>query len=359
MKMTTRGVVALALLAVLAAPAAWAAPGETAGFETYVVRPGDTLSKIAGRVYGDVGRWREILAQNPQVTNANRIFPGDALRIPILTAATPRPEGAVVPAPETGIGAVQDSGAVADQRAADTAPGPVEEGLAIPDLPVETVRSAAVVNPMLYRSAGYFSDCLPALAIIGAEDERVLIATGDAALVNAPLPPGARFTVVRAERRIFHPQTGCYLGWLTRVLGTAEVTCGDELTSTVVLRQMRDAATVGDYLVPFDPDDVLEENALPGKAGRQCVAPGGSDGVIVAFDEEQPMAVEQEFAYIDRGASFGVAPGGRYTIYRKGVPAGLVQVGELQVLRAGESTATALITTSIREVQVGDLLWAR
>jgi hypothetical protein len=197
------------------------------------------------------------------------------------------------------------------------------------------------------------------LAIVATEDERVLVATDDAAIVNAPLSPGSQFAVVRADRRIFHPQTGCCVGWLIRVLGTAEVTCRGESTSTVVLRGMRDAASIGDYLVPIDTNDTLEENALPGKVRQQCIPPGPGDGVIVAFDEDHVLGIEQEFAYFDRGTASGVVPGRRFTIYREAGRRGLVHVGELQVLRAGESTATALITTSIREVQVGDLLRGR
>ena len=52
-------------------------------------------------------------------------------------------------------------------------------------------------------------------------------------------------------------------------------------------------------------------------------------------------------------------PGQRFTIYREIAPEGRVTVGELQVLRAGVHTSTALITTSIQEVQVGYLLRAR
>ena len=56
--------------------------GERPGFETYVVRHGDTLSGIAGRVFGDPKRWREIQKENPQVTNPNRIYPGQVLVVP-------------------------------------------------------------------------------------------------------------------------------------------------------------------------------------------------------------------------------------------------------------------------------------
>jgi hypothetical protein len=122
---------------------------------------------------------------------------------------------------------------------------------------------------------------------------------------------------------------------------------------------MRDAASIGDYLVPLDPNDMLEENALPGKLRQECIPPGSCDGVIVAFDEDRLAAGEQELAYFDRGIASGVTPGRRFLIYRESATQGPVTVGELQVLRSGESTATALITTSVQEVQVGDLLRAR
>lgn len=44
----------------------------------YVVQQGDTLSKIAGRIYGDMGRWRE-LADLTGVANPSRIYPGDVI----------------------------------------------------------------------------------------------------------------------------------------------------------------------------------------------------------------------------------------------------------------------------------------
>ena len=348
--------------------AAAASAADGPGQETYVVRHGDTLSKIAARVFGDAGRWREILEANPQVTNANRIYPGDSLLVPVpQTAAQAGDSGGLAAredagaAPEAGAGqapAAEGASAAADATLAGGGVVAVAEAL-VPDLPVEQVRAVPVVNPVLYSSAGYIADNLPALAIIATQDERIMLAAGDVGIINAPVEPGRRFTVVRADRRVFHPLTGGYLGWLTRVLGTAEVTCRDELTSTVVLHGMRDAATIGDYLVPFDPDDVLEENVLPGKLKPGCVAAGPAEAVIVAFDEERLAVGEQEFAYIDRGITSCVVPGKRFTIYRETYPGGRMAIGELQVLRAGERTAAALITTSVQEVQVGNLLRSR
>jgi nucleoid-associated protein YgaU len=51
----------------------------------YVVKSGDTLSKIAKELYGDGNRWREIFEANKeQIENPNVIRPGWELLIPGL-----------------------------------------------------------------------------------------------------------------------------------------------------------------------------------------------------------------------------------------------------------------------------------
>ena len=90
MKKTTIGMGAVVVgLAMLTLSAVSSPAAQRPGYETYVVRSGDTLSKISGRVFGDVKRWREILKDNPQVTNANLIFPGDTLLVPVPETAAP------------------------------------------------------------------------------------------------------------------------------------------------------------------------------------------------------------------------------------------------------------------------------
>lgn len=343
------------------------------GYETYVVRSGDTLAKISGRVFGDARRWREILKDNPQVTNANLIFPGDTLLVPVPETAVSAGEtgggltaraGADTGRSDADSGSVGTEVAASDQGTAESGAAAeagsrtgdeamAEVAVAAPEPPI------AVVSPALYRSAGYITDKLPPLAIVASQDDRILLGTNDAAIVNAPIAPGTLFTLVRANRRIFHPVTGAYLGWLVRILGSAEVTCRGERTSTVVLRTTNDAVGIGDYLLPIDPNDVLEQNVLAGKMQPECIPAGACDGVIVAFNEERDAVGEQELAYIDIGTAAGVTPGRRFTIYREFAPEGRIPVGELQVLRTGVQTSTALITTSFREVQVGNFLRAR
>jgi LysM repeat protein len=372
----------------LAAPPSWAA--DRPGFETYVVRSGDTLSKIAGRVFGDVGRWREILKENPQVTNANRIYPGDILQVPLPALATPaggspgltaaagvapgdagagagagggagagsgQGEGAAAGAGSPGAaGAASGSGAQAGSAAA-TSEAPA---VVVPDLPVEQVQSIAPrTNPALYYSAGYIAEAAPQVWIVASQDDRLVLGSGDAAVINDSRPAGTKYKVVRADRRVYHPVTGAYLGWLIQILGFAEVTCRGERTSTVALHGMLDAAGIGDYLVPHNPEEPADSVAIAPRAKPVCVPAGAPDGVIVAFNEDRTAIGEKDLVYIDRGTSSGITLGQRFIIYREAPTAGRIWVGELQVLRAGVRTATALITTSAQEVEVGFALRAR
>jgi nucleoid-associated protein YgaU len=52
--------------------------------QIYVVKSGDSLSKIAKQFYGDGGRWPEIYEANKQLIgdNPNLIHPGQQLTIP-------------------------------------------------------------------------------------------------------------------------------------------------------------------------------------------------------------------------------------------------------------------------------------
>jgi len=52
-------------------------------YETYEVKSGDSLSKIAKRVYGSGNAWKKIFEANTDIiSDPNKIFPGQKLKIP-------------------------------------------------------------------------------------------------------------------------------------------------------------------------------------------------------------------------------------------------------------------------------------
>ena len=50
---------------------------------TYTVKKGDSLRKIAKKLYGNESKWKAIFEANqPMIKNADLIYPGQVLRIP-------------------------------------------------------------------------------------------------------------------------------------------------------------------------------------------------------------------------------------------------------------------------------------
>ena len=51
--------------------------------QTYTVKSGDSLSKIAKHLYGDAKKWRKIYEANKdQIKNPDLIYPGQVFTIP-------------------------------------------------------------------------------------------------------------------------------------------------------------------------------------------------------------------------------------------------------------------------------------
>jgi len=68
----------------------------------YTVRPGDSLSAIAGRAYHDPGAWPVLYwANRGKIHSAEVIEPGQVLRIPVKPARIPAAPAAPAPAAQT------------------------------------------------------------------------------------------------------------------------------------------------------------------------------------------------------------------------------------------------------------------
>jgi nucleoid-associated protein YgaU len=60
-----------------------ATPAAGAAAETYTVKSGDSLSKIAKQAYGDGSKWRAIFdANRDQLEDPDLIHPGQVLKLP-------------------------------------------------------------------------------------------------------------------------------------------------------------------------------------------------------------------------------------------------------------------------------------
>lgn len=215
------------------------------------------------------------------------------------------------------------------------------------------------------EGAGYIlSAGAPSSKRISAVEKDVeALAEGDVVYINTGkadgVSPGATFLVHRLGKLVLHPFTKEPLGYLVTVLGTLEVIeCQEEISTAIIAESYNNPIFKGDRITPFEEPEVPQVEALK--------VPEAKDirGVIVALKEEKQFVGQNDIVYLDRGSKDGIVPGDIFTAYRPGkvieelaleqrqLPQ--VEVGELTVISAQERTATAIITYSPVEIQVGD-----
>jgi nucleoid-associated protein YgaU len=68
-------------------PAAAIAPAAPPKLNVVVVKPGDSLWKLAEENLGKGTRWRELLAVNPAIVDANRIDAGSQIFLPSIASS--------------------------------------------------------------------------------------------------------------------------------------------------------------------------------------------------------------------------------------------------------------------------------
>jgi chemotaxis protein MotB len=162
--------------------------------------------------------------------------------------------------------------------------------------------------------------------------------------------PGDLFTVYRRPRKVFHPITGQYLGYLVNRLAVVQVSQVDKDLTTVQI--VRAYATVS-------PGDPVMKFVLPTDEGAAIDQPssGNMEGRVVDFQSNMGimnMVAQRNIVYLDRGREDGIRPGDRMEMIRSGGNLPQRSVGELKILSVEDRTATALITKSISRILKGD-----
>ncbi|MEI8256665.1 MAG: LysM peptidoglycan-binding domain-containing protein [Deltaproteobacteria bacterium] len=328
--------------------------------EFHTVERGDTLWDITGSYFQNPWRWPGVWGLNPQITNPHWIFPGDQVR---LAAAADRPVR-----PTTSI----SSGA--------------PDSLHLPSsrVPPQTVflREQGWIDAQQEQAAG---------TIVGSPEDQMLLTEGDRAYVefrNRTPRVGEQYTIYQegqtAARGAGRDRS---TGRVVRVLGAATVESWDRdrHVATVRLTESTDGIERGERVA-----------AIP---RRLAVVPPARNGVnlqanIVATLHPQELVGQNMVVFIDRGTADHLEAGNRLFVVRRGdtwrtgmiseaaastgldrdgdgnvdAPPGRSQmtndlpyeiVGEILVVEVREHSASALVTSAIVEVEVGDRLEMR
>lgn len=161
---------------------------------------------------------------------------------------------------------------------------------------------------------------------------------------------GDLFTIYRRARKVFHPATGQYLGYLVNRLAVVQVSQVDKDLTTVQIVRAYAAVSPGDPVMKF---------VLPTDEGAAVDQLPASDveGQIVEFQTNMGvmnLVAQRNIVYLDRGREDGIRSGDRMDVVRIGGNLPQRVVGELKILSVEDRTATALVTKSISRILKGD-----
>jgi hypothetical protein len=345
------------------APAAAQAPVAAPEGERYTVKPGDTLWDLSQQFLDDPFLWPKVWEMNPQIKDPDRIYPGDVLALP----KRERPEEAPPPVAEA---------PVPPPPPVAVAPPPPPPGSPIAPTPVVLSSGMIVPKDHVVRE------------VIGAWDDKVLLATGDLVYFTRGKGPdpriGSHLFVYKKVKAVRHPVTGEAMGDLVKGMGLVEVTAIDGEVMTGRITAAYDAINYGDRLIPYEDPFIPLTTQIP-------PPPPGLSGYIVEVSDDRVLSSDGHIVYIDKGAFDGLTPGIRLTVYWQNIrglvpssvdrwlaarshdpekvyyPDGRIRekehlqlppqkVGEILILSVQERTATGQIMRSVKEIGPGYLV---
>ncbi|HTL61514.1 MAG TPA: OmpA family protein [Nitrospira sp.] len=169
----------------------------------------------------------------------------------------------------------------------------------------------------------------------------------------AEVAVGDLYTVYQRSRKVYHPATGQYLGYLITRLAIVQVVQIDgELTTARALRSFGPASP-GDPVARFVPPTA---NAPVGEP-----ASGEITGMVIELqaDINMSLVAQRNIVYLDRGSEDGLRVGDRMELVRYGGGLPPRMVGEVKVLSTESRTSTALVTKSTSRILAGDQFRAK
>ncbi|HEU0032841.1 MAG TPA: LysM peptidoglycan-binding domain-containing protein [Kofleriaceae bacterium] len=312
--------------------------------ELHVVRRGDTLWDICWYYFNDPWQWPKVWSYNPQITNPHWIYPGDLVRL--LPRGTFEQQPGLDPEAGTG-DKTQGQGTTG---ARDQVPPPQRR-----------IESAVTTTAFVEKS-----DLDKSITIDGAVDEKTLLGAGDEVYLSYPKDrppePGKRYSIYVAGRSVKH--NGKEYGSYVRLLGSLEVLSvkQDKRARGRIIEanmEIERGSKVGPLVTKFK-----NVPPVPPKVDLQ--------GAIVAMlTKDQLIGDRGEVVFVALGKSSGLVVGNRMYVVRRGdaMPNTMSEnvgsddrrfparaLGEIVIVEVGDKISIGVVTLSVQEMSVGDLV---
>lgn len=323
--MLYRGVICSCLFLILLVPS-FSYPQETE-FREYKVVEGDTLWDIAGKELNDKFLWPKVWKENPGISDPDKIYPGQSIRIPLYLLQK-----------EEATQAPQADKAVTQMPVDEPQPAQKAES---PQSKPEVRITPPLVPKNIYASSGFLGTMESfAGTIEGTYSGRVVYGKNDTVVVKlAGNPkPGDLFYIYFSLREVTHPITGVKMGSIIVPLGVLKVV---KLEHGQVLGEIVEAVDIIQPGYLLNPYVDMTPPVVEQPFRRPDVK-----GYIVASRRVKIWSVTNDIVYIDQGSSNGLRPG---DLIGTMSPEGLygrqynVPNGLLQVISTQETTSTAMV----------------
>ncbi|MGO9444119.1 MAG: LysM peptidoglycan-binding domain-containing protein [Thiobacillaceae bacterium] len=261
--------------------------------EKYSVVKGDTLWDISGHFLKSPWRWPEIWRMNKaEIENPHWIYPGDLI---VLDRSGAQPQLRLVPGDHHGLETTKLSPYALETKI---------ETNAIPTIPISVIHPY-LVQPRVVPAG----DLDRAPFILGTNDERMVLATGDTAYATGGPSGATRWNVLRPGGALRDPETGELLGYEVEYLGDAH-TVVPGAPQKILITQAVQEILPRDKLLPAD-DTTPFEYAPHGPENRVLGRIISAYGAITDSGRFQTVV-------INRGTKDGIDPGEVLAIYRNG-----------------------------------------
>ena len=165
---------------------------------------------------------------------------------------------------------------------------------------------------------------------------------------------GELYTVYRRSRKVFHPITKQYMGYIVNRVGVVKVVQLDPLLVGVQVVQSYGPLSPGDPVMRFTPPST--------EAILEAVSAGGDvQAMIVELQADKNMSLVSQgnLVYLDKGQSEGVRVGDYMEVFRTGGGLPERKIGEVKILSTEPHTATALLSKATARALIGDRLRSR
>jgi len=291
----------------------------------YVVKKGDTLWGLSDRFLKDPFYWPNLWERNQVITNPHLIYPGQRVRI------------------------YPDRLEFIDSVTAAAKPATPEQVVA------ERIFTVSGSEGFLLET-----DLNSAGTILQADHNRLVVGQEDTVYTDIGTELGARtgdrYSILKRVKKIYHPESGDFVGYKFLPLGSLELLDLEAKSSRAIITNSYLEISPGAVLIPYR--DKRREVVL--KASNKAL-----DGYIIESRMGNITIGENDVVYLDLGKTQGLQVGNllyvvrdvpldKTFVQREASPLPQQVLGAVVVVEVSDKTSTALVVKSVETIYLGD-----